>query len=115
MEHKCHLILAGGLLAVALTGCTVEVVSIRSKGVVMPETPKPVSLAAAMPWKVGADFLLALIPTMGQTRRLAIQEKVPYQEERSWTLFRIEKASTSKSKTEKQGENYSSERREELR
>ncbi|MDP2895016.1 MAG: hypothetical protein Q8Q12_00480 [bacterium] len=103
------------VFATFLGGCTLQVVSLQSKGTIMPEQPKPVTLAAAMPWKVGADFLLALIPTMGQTRRLAIQEKVPYIEERSWTLFRIEKSGTTESKVEKQGENYSSEKREQLK
>ncbi len=103
------------ILILCLSGCTVEIINLQSKGIVEPETtPKTMTVAQAMPWNAIVDFLSRVLPTAGQTRRLAIENRVKYTEERNWTLFRVEKAGTSESKVEKQGDDYKSKRREEL-
>lgn len=102
--------------ALFLTGCTLEVGHYEAKGIVEPETvPKTLTVAQALPWNVILDFLASVLPTMGQTRRLAIEKGRGYTEERSMTLLRVQKASTFESKVEKQGENHSSQKRQELK
>lgn len=99
-----------------LAGCTVHVARYTSRGVVEAESaPRTIATAEVMPWKVGADFLLNLFSLGGKTRQMAIQKGRGYTEERSLSLISVEKEGVSESKVEKEGDNYKSERKEELR
>jgi hypothetical protein len=98
-----------------LTGCVVEIGHYQARGIVEPETAPVVATMKGLPWAPIVDFLMKLMPLAGQTRRLAIEKGRGYTEERSISLFRVEKASMSEIKTGKQGENYSSEKRQELK
>ncbi len=86
------------LMAITLimSGCHMQIASYRSKGIVEPDTRVVMSetgqlAQAAFPWQAVADFLAEVLPTLGQTRRKAIDEKVGYTEEREFTLFEVTK------------------------
>ena len=75
------------LAAVMLEGCDVRICRYESEGIVeMPES-KPSMAVAAFPWPVVVTFLEKVLPYAGQTRRKAMEERVNYQERRSFTLF----------------------------
>lgn len=77
--------------ALALSGCAVRSVKIGqaySEGIVtVPETPRTVGASAA---SIIANFLTSVLPTMGQTRRKAMEERMNYTERRGISVFSIE-------------------------
>lgn len=84
-----------------LQGCSVErieIVKAEAEGIVtVPENPATVVaqsetvqvVEAVFPWKSVVDMLGTALPYFGQTRRKAMQERVNYEERRSFSLFSI--------------------------
>jgi len=80
-----------------LVGC-VTIGEYQAEGIVeVPESPG-ISVAAT-PWTIAEKLFSLLgevIPTVGQTRRKAMEERVNYKETRRFTIFRAWKGQAEK-------------------
>ncbi len=84
------------ILPIFMVGC-VTIGEYRAEGIVeVPESPG-IAIAAAGPWTIAEklwSFLTNVVPTAGQTRRKAMEERVNYTERRRLTIFRAWKGET---------------------
>lgn len=104
---KRGILLAVGCL-VLLSGCCVNVFYREEEVTPITEPPQP-AVVKGISWAT----VLEIFSTFDSVPKAAIKEKVGYK--RSMGLFRVEKASTSESKAEKQGEDYKTEKKQELK
>ena len=97
----------GAALVLFLGGCTTEF--LYREEVVYPAAESATSTVKAFPWPI----LTEVANIAEGTPKTAIKGKVGYW--RKMGLLRVEKSGVSETKVERDGENYSSERWEELR
>ena len=94
-------------LVLLLSGCTADLLYREEEVTPIPETSP--ATVQSIPW----PLLSELADIIEATPKTAIRLRVGYK--RRMGLFRVEKSGTLESKVEKQGENYKSERKEELK
>ena len=98
---KTIVLLCGLCALLLLQGCAVDgvgVLNYHAKGkVTIPEPDVALGMKAegaqvaeaVAPWKMFIDMLTSTLPYAGQTRRKAMEERVNYEEERSFSLFSL--------------------------